>query len=339
MSHEYKTRVIERMHGAASLNLAYIGVVNGLFDTLDRIGPATAEGLAAAAEVDPAYVRRWCDAAFAFELLEVTGDDFRLAELGSAFRTDAPDTLMPFAISAVLGAHMAERAAGLMATGDRPGEAVLTERSTILPFFGPMLEHTFGALFRSQILTNLPVFEEVDEKGGSVVDLGCGNGWYLRALAETYPRLRGVGLDGFAENVSQATRLAAAGGLGDRLRFAEGDIHDFRLDEPANLIAMNRALHHVWDGREALMQSLVENLAPGGAAVIWEPRWPDDRARLREPRTRGMAFQNLSEHVQGNHFLRPREIMDALREVGLVPEEHSFAGGNEVVIVGRKPAG
>src|SRR5690606_18356531 len=166
----------------------------------------------------------------------------------------------------------------------------------------------------------------------------CGNGWYVRALAKRCPNVRGVGLDGFDENIRQAEDLAREDGVADRVRFAHGDIHDFALDEPADLIAMNRALHHVWDRRENVMRILSEHLAPGGAAVIWEPRWPDARETLRDPKTRGMAFQNLSEHVQGNHFLRPAEIAEAMAGAGLVPEVHTFMGGNEAVVIGRKPA-
>jgi hypothetical protein len=50
-----------------------------------------------------------------------------------------------------------------------------------------------------------------------------------------------------------------------------------------------------------------------------------------------MAFQNLSEHVQGNHFLRPDEVAEAMESAGLEPEVFTFAEGNEAVIVGRKP--
>ena len=59
-----------------------------------------------------------------------------------------------------------------------------------------------------QILPNVPVFSEANQKGGVAVDLGCGNGWYLRKMAKRFPQLRGVGLDGFAENITQATQLA-----------------------------------------------------------------------------------------------------------------------------------
>ncbi|MDD5379373.1 MAG: class I SAM-dependent methyltransferase, partial [Acidithiobacillus sp.] len=58
-----------------------------------------------------------------------------------------------------------------------------------------------------------------------------------------------------------------------------------------------------------------------------------DHRVLREPPLRGMAFQNLTEHVQGNHFLHPEEIATALSEAGLNPEIFPF--GSDVVVVGR----
>jgi SAM-dependent methyltransferase len=336
---DLREQTIRNMHGAAQLGLAYVGVVNGLFDALGRLGSATAAALAEEARVDVGYVVRWCDAAYGFELLDAEGDAFSLTALGAGFRSDADGTLMPFAVQAVLGAHMAERAAGLMRSGERPGEAVLAERETVLPLFGPMLEHTFGPLFASQIAPSVPLFREVDARGGLVVDLGCGNGWYLRALARRGGRVRGVGIDGFAENVAQAAALAAAEGLSDRLSFREGDLHGFTIDTPADVIALNRALHHVWERDPGFLRGLADRLAPGGAIVVWEPRWPDTRGSLRHPRARGMAFQNLAEHLQGNHFLTPAEIAAAMTTAGLAPEIHLFADGHEAVVVGRASRG
>ncbi|MCB9648022.1 MAG: class I SAM-dependent methyltransferase [Deltaproteobacteria bacterium] len=329
--------MMQKLQGAAALNVAFVGVSNGLFDVLSGLRSATAAELAAKAGRDLGYVTRWCDAAYAFEYLEREQDRFHLTATGEAFRPDAPDTLMPMAVQAVLGAHMAERAAGLMRTGERPGEKVLAERETILPWFGPMLEHSFATMFAQQIVPAIPAFARVDERGGLAVDLGCGNGWYLRALAKRCGHLRGIGLDGFEENIRQATELAAQAGLQDHLEFRAGDLHHFTVDGPVDLIAMNRALHHVWDEKENVFRILAEHLAPGGSAVIWEPRWPDDPAALRHPRGRGMAFQNLSEHVQGNHFLRPDEIAAELEKAGLRSEVHLFGEGYEAVVVGTKP--
>lgn len=325
--------------GTQSLAVAYIGVVNGLFTALRRFGPAEPDGLAAAAGMDLAYVRRWCDAAYAFGYLEADGEAFRLGETGAAMLPDAPGTLMPMAVQAAMNAHMAERAAALMRSGERPGEAVLAECETLLPWFGPMLEANFAGFFEETICPGVPIFAEVDARGGLVVDLGCGNGWYLRALARRCGAVHGLGLDGFEENIAQASRLAAAEGFGERLRFDHGDAHAFTLAAPADVIAMNRALHHVWEaGSVAFIRRLRDNLRPGGAAVIWEPDWPADRTVLRAAARRSLAFQNLTEHVQGNHLLRAEEIAAAFAAEGMTTQVFRFAEGQEAIIVARRPA-
>ncbi|MGA7802293.1 MAG: class I SAM-dependent methyltransferase [Gammaproteobacteria bacterium] len=335
---EIRQQTLQGLQGALVLNIAYIGVVNGLFDALAEHGTATASALAGHSGKDPGYVTRWCDSAYAFELLEEPQPGiFRLTPLGKAFRPGVPGTLMPVAVQAVLSTHLAERAAGLMSTGERPGERVLAERETVLPWFGPMLEHQFGPLLDREVLNSVPVFREVDERGGLAVDLGCGNGWYLRRLAGRFPKLRGIGLDGFEENIHQAQRLARAEGVADRLRFEAGDIHHFNIDQPVDLIAMNRALHHVWDRKESVFGTLKAHLKPGGFAVIWEPDWPAERIHLRDPMRRAMAFQNLGEHVQGNHFLCAEDIAEQFRQVGMEPAVYPVAEGRDVIVVGRRP--
>ena len=284
MSDELKQKFRAMASGAQNLAIAYIGVVNALFPALRRLGAVAPERLADEAGMDAGYVRRWCDAAYAFGYLEAEGETFRLGESGLAMLADAPDTLMPLAAQVVLNVHMAERAAGLMRSGARPGEKVMAEGETLLPWFGPMLEASFAGFFENTICPALPIFAEIDARGGLVVDLGCGNGWYLRALARRYRQLRGLGLDGFQENVAQSARLAEAEGSGGRLRFASGDALAFTLDEPADAIAMSRALHHVWEARGGdLIRRLRDALRPGGAAVIWEPDWPADAPTCASP--------------------------------------------------------
>ena len=98
---------------------------------------------------------------------------------------------------------------------------------------------------------------------------------------------------------------------------------------------MNRALHHVWDDRERVFGSCATRCSRAARSVIWEPAgpttWPRCASRAAE-----MAFQNLSEHVQGNHFLRPDEIAAAFHEVGLLTRIELFAEGAECVVVATR---
>ncbi len=333
---ELRKATMAQAQGAMALQLAFVGVANGLLEALAERAEEPA-GLARRLSLDEGYVTRWCEAAYAFGYLDPSGARYALTDLGRAFLPGAPETLMPFAIQSVLGAHMAERAAGLMRTGERPGESVLAERATILPWFGPMLEATFGPLFDREILPGVPAFAEAAARGGAVLDLGCGNGWYLCRVVSRFPALRGVGLDGFEENVRQATERARREGVGDRLAFQTGDIYTHAPLEPVALVAMNRALHHVWDQRGRVFRLLREALQPGGVAVIWEPAWPADVTRLRDPRARVLAVQNLSEHVQGNHFLQPSEIEAAFAQVGMTARTQLFGGGLEAIVVATRP--
>lgn len=334
-----RQRVLQAAQGASLLHLAYVGVANRLFETLREVGSATPEALAEAAGADDGYVRRWCEAAYAHELLDLEAGRFSVAPLGAVFDREAEGSLMPMAVHTMIGAHLAERAAGCMRTGERPGERVLGERPTVVPLFGPMLEGTFARVFEERIAPAVPAFSRLEERAGLAVDLGCGNGWYLRALARTFPDVRGIGLDQLDANIEDAEARTAQEGLGGRLRFKKGDLHHFAVDEPVDLIGMNRALHHVWDEKESVFGILRDHLAPGGSAVIWEPRWPEAVEDLRgHPRSRGMAAQNLYEHVQGNHFLRPEEIEREMERVGLRAETYLFEEGHEAVVVGTRSA-
>jgi len=333
---ELRKTVMAQGQGAMALNLAFIGVTSGVFESLAQAGPSSVDDIATSGKLDRAYVLRFCEAAFAFGYFDEKDGRYSLTDLGAAFRPDVPGTLMPLAVQAVLGAHMAERAAAFIRTGERPGERVLAERATILPWFGPMLEASFGPFFEREILPGVSAYREVDERGGVALDLGCGNGWYLRRMVARLPHLHGIGLDGFEENIRQARDHAKAEGLGARLEFRTGDIYGHTSDEPVDLVAMNRALHHVWDQRDKVFGILRDALKPGGVAVIWEPNWPRDLSSLRELPRRGMAFQNLSEHVQGNHFLRNEEIAAAFASVGMRSETFLFGGGTEAVVVGRR---
>lgn len=335
ISEDLRGNVMRQAQGAMALDVAFVGVVNRLFEALSAAAGASSE-LAARSRLDAGYVERWCQAAYAFGYLDDQGGSWTLTELGRAFLPDAPGSLMPFAVGAVLGAHMAERATGLMRTGERPGESVLAERETILPWFGPMLEVSFGAMFEREVLPAVAAYRDLEARGGLALDLGCGNGWYLRKLAARYPHVRGVGLDGFEENVRQASERAREQGLADRLSFVTGDIYGYVASEPVDLVAMNRALHHVWDQRERVFSILRGVLRPGGVAVVWEPAWPGELGALREPRRRPMAFQNLNEHVQGNHFLRPDEIEAAFRAVGMRATTQLFAEGTEAIVIGER---
>jgi len=84
-----RDQAVQQAQGAMALQLAFIGVANGLFQALTE-GPRRLEDLARAAGMDPDYVARWVDAAFAFGYLAEEGEAITLTETGRGYATNGP---------------------------------------------------------------------------------------------------------------------------------------------------------------------------------------------------------------------------------------------------------
>lgn len=97
---------------------------------------------------------------------------------------------------------------------------------------------------------------------GDVVDLGCGDGAALPALAARFAARRVIGVD------ASAAMLAEARGYHALL---QADIAAWVPDAPPALIFSNAALHWLGD-HEALLQHLAGFLAPGGVLAVQMPR-------------------------------------------------------------------
>lgn len=317
-----------------TLRLAFIGLTRGLLEFLDEAGPLSSDTLARRTETDREYVARWLDAAYGFDLVDNDGDDFELTELGEAFLPEAPGTLMPLAIQSVLSARMADRLSELLRSGDQPGEKLLGEFENVTPWFGQMLEGKFRPYFREHVLPELEVFEQIDAQSGRVLDLGCGNGWYLRELLTGYGSLSGVGIDSMDENIEAARRASGESGLGGRLEFERADIFEYRPGRAFDAVVLNRTLHHVWDRVDAVFETIEASLADGGRLVAWEPAWPESREALREPERRMLGMRNLAEHAMGNRLLAPEDVRGAFDAHGFETEVHRL-DAIETLFVGR----
>ncbi len=103
----------------------------------------------------------------------------------------------------------------------------------------------------------------------SVVDLGCGTGTLIDALAGAAPSATITGLDAAVPRIAEL-RARHAGEV--RLRFA---VHDLR--EPlsahvpngsADIITMTAVLHWLHPGESAVVRRIATALTAGGAAVL-----------------------------------------------------------------------
>lgn len=120
-----------------------------------------------------------------------------------------------------------------------------------------------GRIPNRRDVTDAAIVQAVAERNpGRVLDLGCGEGWLMRALAER--GIQTIGLD-----VSLELVMAAEETGGGRYRCCSYDelVDDpTRAGGPYDLIACNFSL--LGADLPPLLRALRANLAPGGALVI-----------------------------------------------------------------------
>jgi SAM-dependent methyltransferase len=84
---------------------------------------------------------------------------------------------------------------------------------------------------------------------GTVLDLGCGSGRYLRYFAGMRPDVRIIGLDLSAPMLEAGREMIRSEGLETRVELRTGDMTDFAgaVTEPIDFISSVYSLHHLPD--------------------------------------------------------------------------------------------
>jgi demethylspheroidene O-methyltransferase len=104
-----------------------------------------------------------------------------------------------------------------------------------------------------------------------VLDVGGGDGTFLRAVARRVPEID-LALFDLPGVAAQATARFAEAGLSSRATVTAGDFSRDPLPSGADLVTFVRVLHDHDDPRvERLLAAAHEALAPGGTLLIAEP--------------------------------------------------------------------
>src|SRR5207249_7844119 len=133
-----------------------------------------------------------------------------------------------------------------------------------------------------------------------VLDLGCGEGTFLRSLCQSDPEVRAYGVDLAPDAIAEGMERARAAGLQDRVQLFVEDISKLeklrsRVAE-IDLATVFFVLHEVlFRGADATIELLrsFRNAYPGVPLVVFEVVRPSAEEMRKRP---GMAIQYVLQH-------------------------------------------
>jgi 2-polyprenyl-3-methyl-5-hydroxy-6-metoxy-1,4-benzoquinol methylase len=266
----FGSRLVGMLDQAGTALMTSIGHRTGLFDALARLPAATSEELAREAGLDERYVREWLGAMTTARVVEYEPERgrYRLPSAHAALLTRAatPNNFSVYAQYVALLGSVEDR---IVECFRRGGGVPYSEFAR---FHEVMAEDSgqsvVGAL--DAIVALVPGLEEDLGAGISVLDVGCGSGRALLALARAHPRSRFAGHD-FSEQAIGSAR-AAATDLGLRnVRFEVRDAASPIDGERYDLVTAFDAIHDQADPA-AVLRAIRSCLAPDGVFLMQDIR-------------------------------------------------------------------
>ncbi|SNR59834.1 Ubiquinone/menaquinone biosynthesis C-methylase UbiE [Haloechinothrix alba] len=252
-------------HGALSLMLS-VGHRTGLLDAMAETGPAGIGALAEHAGLDERYVTEWLGAMTVGAIVEHDPDTGTYTlPAGHAqllTRVSGGDNLAAFAQYIPLLGGVEDRIVECFRRGGGVDYAEFGRFHEVME--EDSAQTVLSALY-DHILPLVPGLTERLAEGIRVIDVGCGRGRALNALASWFPRSTFVGYDLSAEAIAYARDTAAERGLGN-VSFSVEDaarLAEIEMPGSADMVTTFDAVHDQADPA-AVVRGIRHALADDG---------------------------------------------------------------------------
>jgi ubiquinone/menaquinone biosynthesis C-methylase UbiE len=288
--------------------LIYLGIELGLFQRLREAGPAgiTTPELAAATGCHPPAVEAWAWAADAHDLATLEGDRLTSHDDVAIILLDAdrPEFLGGQFIHATVASldwgGMLEFFRTGRPIGQRPDRyRMAIERLTAQDI----------AVFFQEALAALPQLVAELSRGGRVVDVHCGGGRWLIAMARRFPNLQLVGVEFEADSVERARIAIEKAGLSDRITIHHATAKESGAPGQNDLVYFQYALHQLTDA-PAVLRAAWASLKPGGHILVLDWPLPSERDEFRTRHGELIAGVQLDELYQGTALATRDQFFD-----------------------------
>jgi SAM-dependent methyltransferase len=236
-------RLLGVLNDAALALMLSLGHRTGLFDTMAALPPAPAAQIAVAAKLNARYVREWLGAMTVGRIVnhDPIAGTYHLPPEHAALltRAAAPNNLAAFMqYPAVLG-QVEDRIVDCFRAG---GGVPYSEFKRFHEVMAEDSGQTVVAALFDHIVPLVPGLAAQLEEGIDVLDLGCGRGIALAALARRFPRSRFLGVDFSAEAIAWARDQVQQDAL-PNLRYEVRDAAALALENTFDFIVTFDAIH------------------------------------------------------------------------------------------------
>lgn len=204
----FAERMLNILNSGALAVMTSIGHRTELFDTLAELPPSTSQQIADAAGLNERYVREWLGAMVTGRFVEynVMDHTYFLPPEHAAFLTrSSPDNIATFA----------QHIPGLAAVEDpvidcfyRGGGVPYSEFKRFHAVMSEDSAQTIVAPLFDQVLPLIPSLTDALQQGIAVLDVGCGSGRAMNALAQAFPNSQFTGYDFSDEAIANANAEA-----------------------------------------------------------------------------------------------------------------------------------
>ena len=271
----YNTRTIQ-----ALLNV-------GVFDEMQARGRVNPTEFAKVHNLDADMLKAMCDALFSFRILKKEGDGYALDRKGRVLVGSARGWF-----EGVYGYEDVFHSLESMLRKEKEyGKDVKRRIEAVTKGYAEMEKQVY-----------FPWLIDIIEKNRfqKVLDLGCGDGTFLRTLCESNPTVTGYGVDIAPEAIADGRKRIEAAGLADRLQLLVADISKLdRVPEPLRGIDVATTffvLHELlYVGADCVVELLrsFARMFPGVPLVVFEVVKPSPEEMRKRP---GMAIHYFLYH-------------------------------------------
>jgi SAM-dependent methyltransferase len=313
----------------------YAGLELGLLALLRDAGDAglTIDELAQRAGARPDLVARWAWGADAHDLVELTGDRVAALDEVAAILLDADR-------AEYLGGQYLHAAIGSMDFGDllevmRTGHALTRRPDRYRVAIERLTIQDIGVFFQ-EVLAALPQLVVDLRPGTRILDVHCGGGRWLIAMARRFPGTTLIGVEFEPDSFERARANVTTAGLSDRIAIERGDVTAVGHAGEMDLAYFQHALHLLPEAVAAL-RSAWAAVRPGGWLIVLDWYVPSDPEDLRTRLAELVAGIQLDEMLQGTRLVTRGEALGWFAAAGLPPPELVELPSGATAMVARRP--